>query len=135
MSLLRALHVRLIVGIFINSCNFDRNYACQHFEIYFLNPFRFVNLSIVFVTHSVRTVSTSILNGEEKMLKLRTVFSDLNILNRDSNSVINFCKCWAYFRVSEGVLFLKCAKYDMLFDNRCLFQILTAFKSINFIKL
>jgi hypothetical protein len=77
------------------------------------------------ICNSSGTVSTSILNGEEKTLKLRTVFSDLNILNRDSNSVINFCKCWAYFQVSEGFSFFRCAKCDMLFDNRCLFQILS----------
>jgi hypothetical protein len=64
------------------------------------------------ICNSSGTVSTSILNGEEKMLKRRTVFSDLNILNRDLNSVINFCKCWAYFQVSEEFSFFRCAKCD-----------------------
>ena len=34
-----------------NESSFDRNYVCQHFEIYFLIPCRFVNILIPFVTH------------------------------------------------------------------------------------
>lgn len=58
------------------------------------------------------------------IIKLR-MFS-YNILYRDSNSVINFCICWAYFRVPEGVSFLKYENVT-LFYNSCLIEIICLF--------
>lgn len=118
--------------IVVKLCRFDKIFGSPHSEIYSSNRCCFINVSIRHVTYPELF---RVLNGEENIKTNNGFFSNLNNLNGDSNSVINFCISWAYFLVSEGISFFKYRKCEVLFGNRYLLQIyLFVFKSFNFIK-